>query len=369
MAVEYGEVVVRIVNIPDYTPRYTGIYMTGDFNNWIPDDVTYRLRRVRKYSEIRISQPLGTRIHFKFTRGSWDTVEKGSSGEETPNREYVFTEKKDTLFVVIENWRDFVDQKKGSTIVGNIVIIKGFIVPELSTYRRIWIYLPPDYDTANKHYPVLYMQDGQNLFDQSTAFAGEWHIDETMEALFRDSLTTGAIVVGIDNAQSNRTYEYVPWKTKTGGGGGDTYAEFLVNTLKPYIDSKYRTLSDREHTGIAGSSLGGVISLYTALTYPSIFSKVGVFSPAFWIAKQEMIDYINKHPMTKPLHMYFDVGTDEGDKKQEYVDDLHTIIETLSSAGYPNYLMQTIIAEGAQHNEAAWSSRFPGAFLWLFNEE
>ena len=168
----------------------------------------------------------------------------------------------------------------------------AFFIPQLNRYRRIWIYLPADYATSQKHYPVLYMHDGQNLFDEATtAYGNEWGVDEILDSLTAKG-KPGCIVVGIDNGGAARMSEYNPYEFTWRGGSttekflpqGNQYCSFLATTLKPFIDKKFRTLPAKENTLIAGSSMGGLISYYAALNYPQVFGKAGVFSPAFWTA-------------------------------------------------------------------------------------
>ena len=164
------------------------------------------------------------------------------------------------------------------TLTGNVTIIEAFPAPELGGTRRLWLYLPPGYDTSDRRYPVLYMHDGQNLFDVATSFAGEWEVDESLDALVREGRLPGLIVVGIDNAGDARLDEYSPWRDRQlgKGGRGDAYAAFLIRTLKPHVDRTWRTLPDAAHTGIAGSSMGGLISLYAGLRHPEVFGRIGV---------------------------------------------------------------------------------------------
>jgi metallo-beta-lactamase class B len=162
-------------------------------------------------------------------------------------------------------------------------------MPTLNRYRRIWLYLPVDYGTATtRRYPVIYMHDGQNLFNAATSFAGEWEVDECLMRLHGLG-DAGAIVVGIDNGGSQRIDEYSPWvHPQYVGGQGDAYLQFIVQTLKPYIDARYRTDSTRNGTWIWGSSMGGLISQYGAVKYQKVFSRVGVFSPSLWFDSRIM---------------------------------------------------------------------------------
>jgi metallo-beta-lactamase class B len=149
-------------------------------------------------------------------------------------------------------------QARASTATASVSILDtAFAMPQLERTRRIWLYLPPGYAASTRRYPVLYMHDGQNLFDAATSFAGEWGVDETLDSLHALG-DPGVIVVGIDNGRMKRMDEYTPWhNTRYGGGEGDAYVDFLTQTLKPYVDAHYRTLAERVHTGVAGSSMGG----------------------------------------------------------------------------------------------------------------
>src|SRR5436309_9793997 len=164
------------------------------------------------------------------------------------------------------------------TTVNVSLIDDQFYIPQLNRMRRIWMYYPESYLESEKKYPVIYMHDGQNLFDQATAFDKEWQVDETLNSLF-----ARCIIVGIDNSE-HRMKEYnFNDHEEHGPGEGRQYMEFIATTLKPYIDATFRTKPEREHTHIAGSSMGGLISLYGALHFASIFGGAGIFSPSLWL--------------------------------------------------------------------------------------
>ena len=287
-----AQVTFIIDSLPAYTPPEDELYIAGSFNGWNPGDINNKLdTNDEGLWEITLDGfSDGLTIDFKFTRGDWSKVEKGPNGEEINNREFTFGNG-DTVNLIIYNWAD---QNGGqSTAAENVIIMdEEFEMPQLNRFRRIWLYLPPDYDQSSNEYPVLYMHDGQNLFDQFTSFAGEWEIDETLNRLVDQGYKV-PIVVGIDNGGIYRIDELTPWNNPDyGGGQGDEYMAFIVETLKPFIDENYRTLSDRENTGIMGSSLGGLISTYGALKYQNIFSKSGPFSPAYWINNDSIWNFI-----------------------------------------------------------------------------
>jgi predicted alpha/beta superfamily hydrolase len=194
------------------------------------------------------------------------------------------------------------------TVSKNVTVIDtAFFIPQLKRTRRVWIYLPESYNASRlKKYPVLYMHDGQNVFDEATSFAGEWGVDEALDSLTEK--TKECIVVAVDNGGDKRMNEYNPYDHKKfGKGEGDKYVDFLVKTLKPFIDKKYRTLKDRPNTFIAGSSMGGLISLYAVLKYPKIFGGAGVFSPAFWVAPA-LYNEIKKKTGAVNAKVYFMAG-------------------------------------------------------------
>ena len=250
-----------------------------------------------------------------------------------------------------------------------MVLSDTFAMPQLGRTRRVWLYLPPGYASSTRRYPVLYLQDGQNVFDASTSFAGEWGIDETLDSL-RARGDSGAIVVAVDNGGTHRLDEYDPWKSTNpqyGGGEGDAYVDFLAHTLKPYVDAHYRTRPDRAHTGVLGSSMGGLIALYAALKYPRVFGRAGVFSCACWIAKPQLLDYV-RH--ARPLHpyprLYFVVGARETADGQPARDQAE-VVDSLAAAGFPVGVADTaIVRADGRHAEWFWRREFGAAYEWLF---
>jgi predicted alpha/beta superfamily hydrolase len=236
--------------------------------------------------------------------------------------------------------------------------------PQLKTTKKIWIYLPKDYNATKKKYPVIYMHDAQNLFDAKTSFVGEWNVDEKL-----DSLKAQVIVVGIEHGNEKRIDELTPYKNeKYGGGNANNYLEFIVKTLKPEIDAKYRTKTNARNTAIMGSSLGGLVSYYAILKYPDVFGKAGVFSPAFWINHKEIIELTEKTPKIK-AKIYFLCGDNEGDEiyKNMLVSQV-TYIDILISQKRCECknLTKVKIVKGGQHNEKLWRDGFANAFLWLY---
>ncbi len=246
-----------------------------------------------------------------------------------------------------------------------LVLSDSFYMPQLDRYRRIWVYLPPGYANSRKQYPVLYMHDGQNLFADSSSFSGEWGVDESLDSLFFAGANKGIIVVGVDNGGDKRLTEYSPWPNSTHGGGeGEAYARFLAETLKPAIDSTYRTLSGQKNTAIGGSSLGGLISLYTAFKYPKIFGKVAVFSPAFWF-NPELYNWIEQQPVTEPQRIYFIASALES---EEMLPDQERMHQLILGRKHPDSKLSLNSSPDGAHKEWYWRREFPAAVLWLFKE-
>ncbi len=228
--------------------------------------------------------------------------------------------------------------------------------PMLNNSKKIWVYLPKNYTESKKKYPVIYMHDAQNLFDKKSSFAGEWNIDETL-----DSLNAETIVVGIEHGNEKRIDELTPFKNeKYGGGSADNYLEFVVKTLKPHIDKKYRTIKKSEATTIAGSSLGGLASYYALLKYPDVFGKGIVFSPSFWFSNDIYL-LTEKSPKTN-AKMYFLCGDSED---EAMVNDLNKITDLLKKKVNSFSQIEIRVVEGGQHNEKLWREAFPKAYLWL----
>jgi len=240
-----------------------------------------------------------------------------------------------------------------------------FNVPELQTQRRVWLYLPVDYHETDKYYPVIYMHDGQNLFDQYTASHQEWGVDELMDERFQQS---ACIIVAVDHGEESRINEYNPYDSEDHGEGrGDAYTEFLVNTLKPFVDSSYRTMADAKHTAIVGSSMGGLITTYAALKHPDVFSNAGIFSPAFWVAKDIYAFALEQETLAQS-HFYFVCGNAES---EDMVGDMQGMAEIVKAKVANENQVALQIIPGAAHNEQQWHDDFPDFYNWLlqrFNE-
>lgn len=261
-------------------------------------------------------------------------------------------------------------QTNDSTRSANVTILDAAMaIPSLGRTRRIWLYVPPDYQNAKRRYPVIYMQDGQNLFDRATSYAGEWHIDETLNRLAAAG-DLGAIIVGIDNGGQNRTAEYhprLPWSGLP--GQADAYLSFLIDTLKPLIDRRFRTKKGPVDTIIMGASSGATLALYAGIMRPDVFGRVGAFSTPLWL--EPRLDQLArvKRPYRRGARVFLVSGRDETvgtDPKGIFARDQPAMVEALIAVGYrPERDIRSRIVEDGTHSEGFWAREFEGAYRFL----
>jgi predicted alpha/beta superfamily hydrolase len=236
--------------------------------------------------------------------------------------------------------------------------------PPVGRERRIAVLLPHDYEkNQNKFYPVLYLQDGQNLLEYRSPF-GNWHVDHRLAEMAKAGFGD-LIVVAIDHAEQERIREFSPPEvTRFGSSLGRQYAHYMTGTLKPFVDKHFRTLSDRQHTGIGGSSMGGLISIYCGFIYPEVFGKLMIFSPSLWLTPKiyfQAVDFYN--PFQTKIYLYG--GGKEGANMVPNIQRLKSTLQRKGLDGSKIEFKLSIDPEG-EHNEARWSMEFPKAAKWLF---
>jgi len=358
-----GQVTFIVNQLPEGHDFNKSLYISGNFEGWSGGSEETVLSQDGETYSITLNN-IQCNILFKFTLGSWESVETDGDGASIENRSYTCESGEQTVYISIEGWTGDSKAIVRSTAHQNVTILSNdFEMPQLDRSRKIRLYLPPDYKTSNKNYPVLYIQDGQNVFDVKTSYAGEWEVDETLNHLYYE-MGLSMIVVAIDNAEDQRVNEYIPYTfPRIEKSEGQDYSRFLVETLKPYIDKNFRTMPDAENTAIMGSSLGGLISHYAALENPNVFGKVGVFSPSFWVS-QEAYDLARKKSNQSNMRMYFLAGDREGER---VVPDVEKMIDVMKDSGFKNSNIYKKIIEGGQHNEKLWRENFEAAILWLFD--
>jgi len=359
----FAQFTLRLIVDSVATRKPDDIYVAGNFNNWTPGDTHYKMkpfggiRRVFVFKDV----PAG-KFEFKFTRGGWDKVETTAKGEDVANHE-VNVGADTSLTFSIAGWHDdYPDKPKPNTATAQVQVLDtAFAIPQLNRTRRIWIYLPKSYNfLKGKSYPVLYMQDGQNLFNEQTAaFHTEWGIDECLDTL-APQLHKEFIVIGIDNDSTKRLNEYNPYDNdKYGKGEGKQYLDFVANTLKPFVDKNYRTLKDAKHTFIGGSSMGGLISMYALVQYSNVFGGAAVFSPSFWIAPEIYTDVTNAK-WQKTFQIYFYAGEKESDRMVIDMQRMFNIFKQKNCCR-----VEKVIFPLGQHNEKYWRDEFDDFYRWL----
>lgn len=259
-------------------------------------------------------------------------------------------------------------QARPSTASANVhVLTPPLSMAGLARERTIRVYLPPSYPQGKRRYAVLYMHDGQNLFDDATSFVGEWGVDESMDALAKSN-GIEVIVVGIDHGGDKRISELSPWPNpRFGPAEGRQYLEFVVDTVKPFIDGNYRSKPGRRHTGIMGSSLGGLSSHYAIHEYPGTFGKAAILSPSYWFAS-DVYGFSATRRLPKATRLYLVAGDSEGDEPLVVVRDLNTMAAQLRATNARNLALFAAIRPGAKHNEAFWRQEFPKAMIYLYGK-
>lgn len=272
------------------------------------------------------------------------------------------------------HWQDYKDSEHPNTVAGALRLLPELYSPQLGNLRSILVHLPPSYHSdTDKRYPVVYMQDGENLFDQQVAFGDEWNVDETLYQLVNEGLEV--IVVGIPS-RDERLDEYSPFFDQSyGGGKGDAYLAFIVETVKPIIDADFRTQPQRSTTGILGSSMGGLISLYGYLTFSQVFGFVGILSPAIWFADNAMFAYLEGIQQLPKGKVYIDVGqqevSDEPDadnQSAQYAELVHKLRDYFIDGGYSlGENLMFVEDEFGTHSEQDWARRLPDALRFLIN--
>jgi len=349
--------------IANTIPDTSKIFISGNvaqLGGWQPDIIKLKNQKNHTW-EITQSFPVDSTIEFKFTRGSWDSEALADDGSNLQN--YTHIVKNDTILNFnFVNWKDIYLKENPADIKGVCKYHEKMTYPGIKP-RDVIVWLPPGYEEhQNKRYPVLYMHDGQNLFDPRSSFLGhDWQVDETVDSLITNNKINPIIVVGIYNT-ADRTEEYSD-TTK-----GHLYMKFLVNSLKPFIDENFRTFADRKNTAVGGSSMGGLISFMLAWEYSDVFSKAICMSPAFKIDKFDYVKNVRKYKgVKKNIKLYIDNGGLDLEKLlQPGIDEMLSVLEDKGFISGKDYQWQKDIS--APHNEDAWAKRFWQPLIFLFGK-
>jgi predicted alpha/beta superfamily hydrolase len=302
-------------------------------------------------------------LEYKYVKGGWEAEELGADGYAPVNRRMEVPRGK--VADVVPQWKCHENWYDPRFYPDIQIVSRRFNVPQLRRRRRIAVLLPHDYRTSGKRYPVLYLQDGQNLFEDGAPF-GTWGVDKQL-ALMAQRGVGDFIVVAIDHGGKERIKEFLPYESpRWGEGMGRAYAAFLAETLKPYIDQEYRTLSDRAHTGIGGSSMGGLISIYAGLQFPHVFSRFMIFSPSLWISPRLYFEPLTfAHQGETRIYLY--MGGREGQGMLAHAESFHAHLQRggAKPTGHDLTVRFAIDPEG-KHTESRWGHEFPKAAEWLF---
>lgn len=345
------------------------VYLTGAFNMWSPKDKGYLMKKEANTLTFTLQNVAAGLLEYKFTRGNWKTLESTSDGRLVAPRRAII--KSDTsLNCTIENWRDDFPASTASPQVhiwNDSLHIKNF-----DMYRRVWVYLPKDYANSNKRYPVIYMHDGQDLFDEATSQGRigplEWGVDETL-----DSSKNGAIVVAVAHAgtKDRRIQEYY-WNANADYAEvyGKEYLDFVVNQLKPEIDRQFRTKPDKDHTIMAGSSMGGLITYYAGLMYPNVFGVLGVFSPSIWLDYDNIYKEFNRLENRNHIksQTYFLYGGENENRLKPDGSYVKMNYDVLKSSEFLKKLGPTIkisINPEGRHGAWYWRSAFAEFYQFI----
>jgi enterochelin esterase-like enzyme len=259
---------------------------------------------------------------------------------------------------------------EAATLHPRLRLHKAFKSSYLPNERDVIVYVPPGYDEQpERTYPLLYLHDGQNLFDGRTSFVKgrTWmlreHADDAIEAGEVEPL----VIVGIYNTGDRRLAEYThEYNWQMGGGEADNYGDLLTRELMPWIASNFRVRHDRESTGLGGSSLGGLVTLYLGLRYPHVFGKLGILSPSVWWNHKSILGYLNEHApqMWERPRVWLDVGDREG---QRTLRDVEHLARRLKANGWrPGESMHFEKVHDGTHDEASWAERVRPMLKFLF---
>ncbi|PWA05959.1 alpha/beta hydrolase [Flavobacterium psychrotolerans] len=351
--------IVLTTDEDDFRP----VYISGNFNHWHTQDKKFEMEKIGNglyHYKFPADFSYPEELLYKYTKGDWSEVEIDKYGNRTENHSCKQSSgiRKDHVDKWRKNWLPF----KPNFLPKVHLISEEFEIPQLNKTRRIWALLPHDYETSLEHYPVMYLQDAQNLFNENAQY-GNWEIDKKLAVMSEYNIGK-IIIIAIEHAEEDRIKEYNVGKTILGVGQGKKYIRFITDTLKPFIDKKFRTKSEREFTGIGGSSMGGLVSIFSGLMYPEVYGKLMIFSPSLWVIPKR--DFANiDFSESGDTKIYLYAGGDESETMIEHVKKFRKKMiknEFVSNKMKINLSINML----GKHNETYWSDEFPKAIEWLF---
>jgi predicted alpha/beta superfamily hydrolase len=381
-AKEQSEVTIELsVDVPPETPKDATVYLAGSLPQlgatWKPNGLALsRDPSSPNRWRTTLKLPKGVVLEYKLTLGGWERVERDAAGNSIVNRRLKL-DGDQRVQIAVASWaNENPSAPRQTTLTGDIRFHRNVWSSNLRNRRDIAVYLPPEYEKSMDRYPVLYMHDGQNLFDDATSFGGEWRADETAERLIKAGTIRPVIIVGIANAGNHRMAEYTMSVDKETGIGGfaDKYARFVLEEVKPMIDQTYRTMPDRANTAVGGSSLGGLVSLHIARRHPDKVGLVASVSPSLWWNEKEMIRAITADPAwLKNTRVWLDMGTAEDNPTTDgsvgkNLAATRELAAFVNSVNLPDGRFHYDEVEGADHSEPAWAARFDRILIFLFGK-
>jgi predicted alpha/beta superfamily hydrolase len=339
------------------------VYLSGNFNQWNTQDLHFQMEKIGNglyHFKFPADFAYPDELLYKFTKGDWSEVEIDKYGNRTENRSC--KEHSGVRKEHVDKWRKNWLPFKSNFLPQVHLISDEFEIPQLNKTRRVWALLPHDYDQATERYPVLYLQDAQNLFNEKAQY-GNWEIDKKL-AVMSEYKIGKIIVIAIEHADQDRIKEYNVGNTVLGAGQGKKYIRFITDTLKPFVDKSFRTKPEREHTGIGGSSMGGLVSIFSGLMYPEVYGKLMVFSPSLWVVPKMNFNQMDfSEPGETKIYLY--AG---GDESATMIDHVKRFKKNLlkNELATNKMKIQLSINMLGKHNETYWSDEFPKAIEWLF---
>lgn len=339
------------------------VYISGNFNDWVTQDKAFEMEKVGQgiyHFKFDSNFKYPEELLYKFTRGDWSEVEIDKYGNRTENRS---CKKQNGVHKEhVDKWRRNWLPFKPNFLPKVKLISEEFEIPQLNKTRRVWALLPYDYETSNESYPVLYLQDAQNLFNEKAQY-GNWEIDKKLAVMSEYNIGK-IIIIAVEHAEKERILEYNVGNTVLGNGQGKKYIRFLTDTLKPFVDDNFRTKPEREFTGIGGSSMGGLVSIFSGIMYPEVFGKLMIFSPSLWVVPKIKLSFLDMdEPQDTRIYLY--AGGDESATMIDHVKNFKKRLLKKDSLSDKMKIRLSINMEG-KHNERFWSDEFPKAIEWLF---
>jgi len=338
------------------------VYISGNFNNWQTQDKNFMMEQIgaNLYQfEFPSDFIYPQELLYKFTKGDWSEVEIGKNNEITSNRSTKL--KKGILNEYVPKWRKNWLPFKKNYLPKVILISDEFEIPQLNKTRKIWALLPHDYHSSTETYPVMYLQDAQNLFNEKAKY-GNWEIDKKL-AVMAEYKIGKIIIIAIEHAEEDRIKEYNVGKTLLGKKKKKKYIKFVTETLKPFVDSNFRTKKERKFTGIGGSSMGGLVSIFSGLRNPEVYGKLMIFSPSLWVVPELTIESDSKNYKNTKIYLY--AGGNESATMIEHAQNFKNNMIASKFVKDETKINLSINREG-KHNETYWSDEFPKAIEWLF---